>query len=272
MPRSIRPLRVNHINAVVDGFDASVSHLQKLYDAEFLVDLPQREWRACLVEIGRVIIELFVPHAFLLNSRYGPHYLGVEYQADMDEVREALAARDIRIVRDIGPALHTHPADCFGVSFEFFGGSFHEREWPSLGGQMRSAGYWRDEHALGLTGLKAYTVAVTDIDDASAFFQDLLSAEVTYEAARPGVAARAIGLQVADAMVEIVTPIHDGALRQHLTQFGQGIRSIVFGTCDIKQVQRYFAERGVDALPGAAPNTLAVPASDNLGLIFEFSE
>lgn len=272
MSKSIHPVRVNHFNVVVEDFDASVAHLQNLYGAEFLVDLPQREWRACLVAIGRVIIELFVPHTFLLNSRYGPHYLGIEYQADLDEVREVLATRGIRIARDIGPALHTHPADCFGVSLEFFAGSFHEREWPTLGGRMKSAAYWRDQHGLGLTGLKAYTVGVTDIDAASSFFQSCLGAEVQYEAARPAIAARAIGLQVADAIVEIVTPVGAGTLDQHLRRFGDGIRSIVFGTRDITQARRYFAERNVELAPGTAPNTFAVPASANLGLIFEFAE
>ncbi len=272
MPKLIRPSRVNHINAVVEDYDASTAHLRERYGAEFLMDLPQREWHACLMEIGRVIIELFVPHAFLLNSRYGPHYLGIEYQADVDEVREILSARGIRVVRDIGPALHTHPADCFGVSFEFFSGSFHEREWPNLGGKMKSAEYWHDEHALGLTGLKAYTVAVSELEAARAFFQSLFAAEVMYEAARPAVAARAIGLQIADAIVEIIAPVAEGALQRHLRECGQGIRSIIFGCRDINRVNTYFAERGIHLEPGSSSGIYAVPASTNLGLLFEFSE
>ena len=47
------------------------------------MDLPQRELHACLIEIGRVIFELFVPHEFLTTVRYGPHYVGIEYQADV---------------------------------------------------------------------------------------------------------------------------------------------------------------------------------------------
>ena len=37
-----------------------------------------------------------VPHDFFLNSRFGPHHLGVEYQADVNEVREVIAAMGIR--------------------------------------------------------------------------------------------------------------------------------------------------------------------------------
>lgn len=272
MSKSIHPVRVNHMNVVLEDFDTSVAHLRALYGADFLADYPQREWHACLIEMGRVIFELFVPPAFLLNARYGPLYLGIEYQADMDEVREVVAAHGIRIVRDIGLALHTHPADCLGVSFEFYGGCFHDREWEPLGGPMKSAEYWRDEHPLGLTGLKGYTIAVPGIDAASRFLQSFLTAEPLYEAPRPAVSARAVGLQVADAVVEIITPVDDGSLQRHLHQFGQGIRSTMFGVRDIDQARRYFTERGVDLVPGAAPDSFAVPAEANLGMIFEFSE
>src|SRR5579863_2999439 len=157
--KSIQPARVNHLNIVLRDFDRSIDHFRNLYGAQFLVDMPQREWHAGLFQIGRVIFELFVPHDFLLNARYGAHYVGIEYQADLNEVREAIAARGMRIIRDIGPALHTHPADCCGVSFEFYSGSFHDNDWKELGGaKMRSEGYWRDQHPLGLTGLKGYTV------------------------------------------------------------------------------------------------------------------
>jgi catechol 2,3-dioxygenase-like lactoylglutathione lyase family enzyme len=204
--------------------------------------------------------------------RYGPHYVGIEYQADIDEVRAAVAERGIRIVRDIGVALHTHPADCFGVSFEFYGGYFHDNDWPLLGGKMKSPDYWRDEHPLGLTGLKGYSVAVADIDAASAFFRSFLSAEPVYEAPRPAVAARALGVQVGDAVVELITPVGDGPLQRHLQRYGDGIRSTIFGCRDIEQTRRYFTERGVELVPGDAPGALAVPAESNLGAIFEFSE
>jgi hypothetical protein len=261
------------MNLVLQDFDASVAHFRDLYGADFLMDLPQRELHACLIEIGRVIFELFVPHEFLTTVRYGPLYVGIEYQADVDVVREAVAERGIRIVRDIGVALHTHPADCFGVSFEFYGGYFHDNDWPLLGNsKMKSEAYWRDEHPLGLTGLKGYSVAVHDIDAASAFYRSFVSAKPVYEEARPAVAARAIGLHVSDDVVELITPTGDGPLQRHLHRYGDGIRATNFGCRDLAQVERYFAERGLALVPGDAPNSLAVPAEANLGGIFQFSE
>ena len=271
MSRRIRPFRVNHMNVVLEDFDASMAHLRDLFGAEFLLDMPQTEWHAALIAFGGVIIEPFVPHAFLLNARYGPHWLGIEYQADMEEVRETIAACGIRIARDIKVAVHTHPDDCFGVSFEFYDQSFHEREWPLLGRRMLPADYWRDEHPIGLTGLKAFTVAVHDLDAASAFLQRLFATEIAYEARRSGVSAHARGFRVGDAHIELLAPDGEGALSDHLAKHGQGIRSTVYGVRDVKQACDYFTKRGVQPRPAAAADGFALPASATLGVMFEFS-
>jgi hypothetical protein len=272
MLKSIRPRRVSHPNVVLEDYDASMAHLTELFGAVLLMDMPKPAWHACLVDIGGVIFEVFAPHAFLLNSRHGPHFLGMEYEADMGEVREAVAAHGIRIIRDIDVALHTDPTDCFGVDFEFYGGSFVDNDPPHLTRTMMPAAYWRDEHPLGLMGLKAYTLAVSDIGAASSFLKSFLSAEPAYEAPRPGLAAQAVGLQVADCVVELLTPTGDGVLQRELQQIGQGIRSMVFRTRSLDQARRYFTERGVPLVPGSAPDRFAVDPAANRGVLFEFSE
>lgn len=271
MARPIGCVRVNHLNMVLQNFEESLAHFQKRYGADLLYDIPRPEMHACLIDIGRVIFEIFVPHEFLLNARYGPHYVGIEYQANMEEVREAVAAHGLRIIRDIGEALHTHPEDCFGIAFEFYDGEFHTRHYETLGRKMHPAEYWRDEHPLGLTGLIGYSVAVFDIDAATRFFQSFLGAEVIYEAPRPAIGGRAIGLRVAGARVELVAPDGDGEVRYHLNRFGDGIRSTIFGVRDISQAERYFTERGIGLIAGSLPNALTVPAAQNLGVIFEFA-
>jgi len=268
---TIRPVQVNHMNVVVQDYEESVRHFQEKYDAEFVVDIPQKDMRACLVETGRVLFELFVPNVYLLNSRYGPHYLGVEFQADMDVVRQAITERGIRIVRDTKIALHTHPADGFGASYEFYHDNFHHWNWPLLGGQFKPAEYWLAS-PLGLTGLKGYTHAVYDLEAASAFLQSFLGGEPVYEAERPSIGARALGLHVGDAVVELLTPIADGELARHLSRYGDGIRSTVFGVSNIDQATRCLTERGLPTVPGSAAGTIAVPAEANLGVLFEFAE
>ena len=278
---TIRPVRLNHMNVVLQNFDEGVRHFQERYDAEFVADIPKAEYHACLVETGGVLFELFFPSVYLLNARYGPHYVGVEYQADMDVVCRAVAERKMRIIRESryerdlagnpGYALHTHPADGFGVSYEFYHDDFHQWNWPLLKGKFKPAEYWLS-HPLGLTGQKGYIHAVKDIDAASAFIESFLGGEPAYEADRPAIGARAIGLKVADIVVELVTPIGEGELAHHLYRYGDGVRSTLFGVANIDRAKRYLTSRGLPTVAGSLPGSIAVPAETNLGVIFEFTE
>jgi catechol 2,3-dioxygenase-like lactoylglutathione lyase family enzyme len=272
MAQSVRVRRYSHLNLVVEHFDASVKHLREVFGAEFLLDLPGPNWHACLMEIGGAIFEFFVPPHFMLNSRHGPHYLGIEFEVDLEEARAAVASHNVRIMRDIVEAIHTHPADGFGVDYEFFGGTFYGPDAKYVTTHCRPAEYWRYQHPLGLTGIKGYTQSVSDIDAGTQFLESLLCAEVVYEEDRPSLAARAVGLQVADVVVELLTPIGEGPLRREMDLIGEGIRSTVFRARDIDQARRYFDERRMPVIQGTAPGSFAIPPKANLGILFEFSE
>ena len=73
------------------------------------------------------------------------------------------------------------------------------------------------------------------------------------------------------AVLELVAPDGDGPLQQHLQEHGEGIRSTVFGVHDLDHARTYFRERGIELVPGTAPDTLAIPAEQNRGVIFEFA-
>lgn len=262
---------MTHLNIVVEDFDASVAYLKNIYDAEFILDLPAPHWHACLVETGQVIFELIAPVGYLTNARYGPHYVGIEYQADMEVARRAVAERGIRLVRDSGHAFHTHPEDCFGVAIEIYDGAFHNTEWPLLGGKRtKPAEWWRDEHPLGLSGLAGYTVVVRNAKAAYAFFESLLSAGIIDEVDRPAIGARVIRAQIADSWVEFLEPTGDGVILDHLNRYGQGIYSTVFGVCDAERARCHLLGKGLQVASGSAPDRIAVPADAALGVIFEF--
>lgn len=272
MQHQISPLRLNHMNAVVEDFDKSVQVFSNLYGAEFVVDLPSPEFHACLLAFGGGIFELFAPSAYLLNARHGPFHLGVEYQADMDEVRAAIAERDIRIIRDIGHALHTHPDDTLGVSFEFYGDYFHDREWPLLGRPIQSSTYWRDTHPMGMASLKGYSIVVEELDAALGFLRSFFKTETVYEESRLFGAGRAVGLQVGDSVIEVLAPEGHGDIASYLQRHGPGIRSTLFSVADTAKASAYLKDRGVDVVEGSAPGRIALPASSNSGLLFEFED
>ncbi len=270
--KSLHPQRLNHINAVIEDFDTGVFHMRSLFGADLVLDLPQSEWHAALLDLGRTLFEFFVPPAFLLNSRYGPHYLGIEYQANVNEARDAFASHGVRIIRDKGPLFfHTHPADAFGVSFEIWDGVFTDRDWPLLGGKMKPAEYWRDEHFLGITGLTAYTVAVKDIRKATDFFRSLFAADLAYEQPRPSIVAHAVVLSVAGSHMELLTPTSAGPLDTYLNRFGEGIYSSVFGVQSQDKVKSYLEGRGIALDVGSAADRFSINPDANLGLRFEFS-
>jgi catechol 2,3-dioxygenase-like lactoylglutathione lyase family enzyme len=273
MPKTLDCIHMNHINAVVEDFDKGVDHLRDLYGAQFNLDLPGAHWHACLITIGGVMFEVFAPLEYLLHARFGPHYVGIEYQVpDADEARTEVLARGMRVIRELGVAIHVHPAEAFGVAWEFFGRSFQADPPPvTYVEPLRSSDDWR-AHPLGYTGLKRYSVAVSDLEAATTFFEDFLGARSIYEQARPAVAARAVGLTLGDTVAELISPTGPGEIERFLARYGDGIRSTVFAVADLDQARRYFTERGVALHAGDAPDTLAIAPEDNLGLLFEFSE
>lgn len=281
MAVSIQPKRLNHMNVVVQNAEAAKAHVQEKFDAEIVSDMPKPQYNAFLFATGGVLFEAFAPAEWLLASRYGPHYVGVEYQADMDTVVAAVKERGMRIVRESrlerdlagnpSYALHTHPEDGFGVAYEFYHDDFHTWTWPLLGAKIKPKEAWAD-HPLGHTGQKGYTHAVADIDAASAFLQGFLSAQPIYEEDRPLIGGRAIGLKIADVTVELQTPTGEGELARHLYRYGDGIRSTVFGVRNIDQAKRYLEDRGLPVTSGSTAGSIAIPSAANLGVIFEFAE
>lgn len=269
MKRSVHCRRASHTNIVVENLDSSVRHLEKVFGGSFMLDLPSDNWHACLVEIGGLVVELFEPRNFLLHGRIGPHYLGIEYEANMDEARAAIADHGIRIIRDIGQAVHTDPFDGFGVDYEFFDGTFYGPNAKHVKQHTHSGQHW-ENHPIGYAGFVGYTHAVADIEAASDFLQNFLNAKPVYEAVHSALNARAIGLKIADDICELLCPIGDGVLMQDMLKSGQGIRSTRYRVKSIAQTRRYFESIGLRVIDGTATGSIAVDPRDNLGLLFEF--
>jgi hypothetical protein len=275
MAAPITCLRMNHLNAVVDGYDASVGRLTDLYGAQVIMDMPRDEWHACLIVFGgAVIFELFAPHDDLLHARFGPHYVGVEYQVtDVEVAREAIVGRGGRVLRELGVAFHAHPAECLGVAWEFYGESFHSVPPPTPYLEpIRPVSSWRDEHPLGCVGLKRYSLAVADMDVAREFLEGVVDGALLYEEQRPAIGAKAVGIRLADTTVELLAPLEDGVLSRHVAHWGDGIRSTVFQVKDLDVAIDYFKTKSVELVPGDAPGTLAIRPQDNAGILFEFCE
>ncbi len=271
MSPSLSCRKASHSNVVVEDLARSVEHLQEVFGASFMLDLPGEHWHACLIEVGGFIMELFEPTHFLLHGRIGPHYLGIEFEADVEAAREICAEHGVGITRDIGAAIHTDPADGFGVDYEFFGGSFYGPEAAHVKTRTRPAQYWA-EHPLGFAGFVGYSHTVADIESASAFMQGFLGAKVVAESLRPALGAKVVSLKIADALCELLCPAGEGALLREMLQQGQGMRSTLYAVQDIERASAWFGEKGLRVIAGSVPGSIAVDPRDNLGILFEFRQ
>lgn len=268
-----------HINALVDGYDASLEHFRRLHGAQLLLEIPHRTSDACLVAIGGVLFELIAPKSSETDrgrrvQAHGDHYIGVEYQVpDLARAKRQALESGLRLVVD-GPVFFvTDPDDSFGVSFQVY-----EGDWladpppvPFLEPMMGQA-YWEDEHPLGILGLKRYSVAVRDAEVAARFFQRLTGSTVCYREERQALGAAAVGLPVGDTIVELLGPMRDGDIERHVRSFGEGIRAATFVVRDLARVRNYFATRAVALTAGDAPGTLALAPRHRQGLRFEYTE
>ena len=94
MPGQLVLQKVNHVNAIIEDFDAAIDHHRRLFGAQLLQRHIEPEVDNCLLAMGGVIIELFAPKGTRergmgrLLDTYGHHYQGVEWL--VPDTREAL--------------------------------------------------------------------------------------------------------------------------------------------------------------------------------------
>ena len=92
-----------------------------------------------------------------------------------------------------------------------------------------------------------------------------------YAEDRPALGARAIGVPVADTVMELLQPTGPGVIADHLRDHGEGLRSTVLGARDMAAVRSWCADRALPLEAGSAADRLAVPAAANHGVMIEFA-
>jgi catechol 2,3-dioxygenase-like lactoylglutathione lyase family enzyme len=282
MAGHVQLVKVLHVNALVDGYQGTLHHFLDLFGAELHLEQPAiDEVETILMTIGGTLFEWFAPVAVSkrgqgrLLGMYGDHYLGMEYQVlDVPAAREVVVAKGVRILRETPGYFFTHPADCFGISWEIFDGDFFDARDDHAVTLTKSLTdeYWSTEHPLGITGLARWSAAVNDLDAATAWYEDFLGGSLLYREARPNAVAEAAGFAAGDTVMELISPTGDGPVRGYLDRYQQHMRATTFSVQNMDRVENYFAERGITLADGDAPGTRALPPEQNHGLLFEFTE
>ncbi len=267
-----------HINQVLGDFEGANQFYQDVFGATMYMNSyhEAEERDASLFVIGDTCIELFSPRSStsLLGrnlARYGDSWHSFEWKVpDLDEAKTALEERGVRLGSYYpGSFLMTHPKDTHGMLLEMCP---HEMaNDPRLEADW-SADPWRMDHPLGIRGLNAMQVAVRDLGPATDFLVGLANAEVIAERAKPMIGARTSVLGVADHVIELAQPIHDGVLSLFVEQYGPRLRSIEFGVDDLSRGLAYLRGKGLGIIDGDGEGVAAIDPVDNYGVLYQFTE
>jgi catechol 2,3-dioxygenase-like lactoylglutathione lyase family enzyme len=296
-------LQYNHANQVVENLDAAIAHFVDVLGAQLLWHVPPNPFvRACLVNFGGAIIELIEARRPIggdmvsrrVEERYrgqfwycvgtaafvmdwdvaGPHFAGCEFRvADLREAIEASKSLGLHVIdqSDWRFAL-TYAAECQGISLELTPIDWYS---PSAASsykyleEMKTARFWSDEHPLGVAGFR-FSVAVDSVERAADFYRKYCGSEVRYRASCESIGAEAIGLQIADVVVEFVAPFRNAAIRSFMDRYGERIRSMIFAVKDMDAVRSYFDARRISLIDGDRPGRVATVPDQNLGVLYQF--
>jgi catechol 2,3-dioxygenase-like lactoylglutathione lyase family enzyme len=277
--RTLEFLKITHINQIVDDYDSALAHLQDLFAGQYLREIGENPVTAgCLVDVGGEIIELLAPKVLdkaegKQLTKYGPHYQGVELLVpSVAEAREIVEERGIPILVDFDLFFYTVPSATLGVALQIYDGDWHADPPPApYVNPKRTAQWWEDEHPAGFRGTHHLSFACTDLDESERFWCDLTGGTVTHRADRAAVGAMAVGLDIG-IPIELVTPTGPGRIADYLDRYGPRIWATTYAVRDLDRTAAYFRSRGIDLVPGDAPDSLMLPPEHNLEVVYQFTE
>jgi hypothetical protein len=272
-------IKVNHINQIVDDYDAAVAHIRDLFGGVFLREIGANPFTAgCLIDVGGEIIEVLAPKIMdkaegKLLARYGPHYAGIEILVpSVPEALEVVKQRGIGILLERDFDFYTKPSATEGVCLQVFGGDWHAEPPPAPYVEpMRTAPWWEHEHPIGYRGLHHLSLACHDTEEAERFWCELTGGQVTYRVARPALAATAVGLDIG-IPVELIAPTGPGSIQKYIDRYGPRVWATTFAVRDLDATVAYFASRGIDLVAGDSPDSMMVPRARNLDVVYQFME
>jgi catechol 2,3-dioxygenase-like lactoylglutathione lyase family enzyme len=277
---------IDHINQLIKQTDIALDHYRGLYGVQ-IDRIFEQEWGPYdnfVFKLGSTLIEIFCPvppermkgnqttekaerageEFRRIHRRFGNMWQAVLWRVpSLEEAIETMQARDVRLVNveleEDRRWAFTDPRDTFGMVM-----------------QLEDRDGWDKSitpNPLGVTRLHGLTVAVHDADEASAFFQGLITdSEVVYRQTRPRLDATAVGVRMGGYTVEFISPAGDGEISRFLDHYRQRIRTATFAVESFNQLNSHFAEHGVKLREGDIPDTLMVAPEDNLDCQMQFVE
>jgi catechol 2,3-dioxygenase-like lactoylglutathione lyase family enzyme len=259
--------KINHINQVLVDYEGALEFYKEVFGAKVTFDGRQEfgPYNNAILYIGPTIIEIFSPcdntGLGKITARYGDTWQGVELKtARLSDSLDAVTTRNLRVVdHNPGRWFFTLPSETHGVCLEIVESDFDDDRGVT--------------NPFGVVGLKNLSVAVRDLDAASAFYADLVQgADVIYREERPQVNAAAVGINFGADTIEFLSPSGPGALADYIDRYRPQIRGITLQVESLDAVEKHLAANDLTSVPGDAPGTIAIAAEKNYGVLYQFSE
>lgn len=276
---------IEHINFVVDDYSAAQHHLFTKFGAQLNWDLeiPNRpdDVRAGLISLGPQLFEIFGPEHDSQNGigkiyrAQGPGFIGIEWGVgeDLQAAKDALKEHGVRLRYEPkkkyypGTWFVSEPDDLFGLALECYIGTWYTDQLPPDMKGVEPQPYWRDEHPLGIHGLRNFTVAVNDVDAAAARWQGVTgAAEVE---CGPGSHSGVRYFQAANTKMGLVGASPDNGVGDYLSRRGESIYSVTYTVENAERVAEHLAAESVP-VERVSDTVTVVPAETNHGIRLEF--
>lgn len=296
-------VQYNHMNQLVDNYDAAVAHFSNVLEAQFLWETPLNPFtHACLVNFGGAIIELVEkrrpmaqkpPHitpaaddpgsfwycvgttGFIMDwDRLGPHFAGCEFMVtDLPAAIDSARQQGLRVFdQSEYDFFMTQAEQCQGIAFELTTWDWYaDPTLPFYVEDLKRADYWANVHPLGITGYR-FSVALNDNSSCAEAMERMCRGKHVYREVRSSISATAVGVQIGDIVVDFLAPSGGGPIRGFIDRYGERTRAMIFKVKDMDAVRNFFAAKNVPLIGGDRPNTVAIVPDQNLGVLYQFEQ
>jgi len=283
---------IQHLNFVVDDYDAALRHFVDNLGARhnWELEVPNRpdDLRCSLITLGPQLFEIFGPepgsrHGIArIRERRGAGFVGIEWGLgegsmnldDLVTAKKVLAEHGIRIKYEPvdrywpGTWLVSEPDDLFGLTLECFIGTWYVPEVAGYGMEpVAPVSFWRDEHPLGIHGLRNFTMAVHDVGAAAKRWQDLTGADEV--SCGPAADRMVRYFTAANTTMGLVAPTSDNQVGTYLDRRGESIYSVSYLVNDPAHVAVHLSSKAVP-VERVNDEVVVVPAEGNHGVRIEF--
>jgi 4-hydroxyphenylpyruvate dioxygenase-like putative hemolysin len=98
---------------------------------------------------------------------------------------------------------------------------------------------------------------------------DLTGTRITYDEPRPLVSGRAVGVGLADHVIEFVGATGEGPTMDFVNAHGERMHSVAFNVSDLGAAEDFLQSKGIRTLPGSATGRLYLDPAATHGSLIE---